>query len=68
MFKVPHQEAGFRVLEAPDVPSAMVELGFMSNADDEKQLLSDEWRQKTADSMAGAIAGYFKTKLARASE
>jgi N-acetylmuramoyl-L-alanine amidase len=68
MFKVPHQEAGFRVLEAPDVPSAMVELGFMSNADDEKLLLSDDWRQKTADSMAGAIAGYFKTKLARASE
>lgn len=68
MFKVPHQEAGFRVLEAPDVPSAMVELGFMSNADDEKLLLSDEWRQKTADSIAGAIAGYFKTKLAGASQ
>jgi N-acetylmuramoyl-L-alanine amidase len=68
MFKVPHQEAGFRVLEAPDVPSAMVELGFMTNADDEKLLLSDDWRQKTADSIAGAIADYFKTKLAGASQ
>jgi N-acetylmuramoyl-L-alanine amidase len=68
LFKVPHQEAGFRVLEAPDVPSAMVELGFMSNIEDEKLLLSDDWRQKTADSIAGAIAGYFKTKLAGASQ
>jgi len=67
MFKVPHQEAGFRVLEAPEIPSAMVELGFMTNSEDEKLLLSDDWRQKTADAIAGAIADYFKTKLAGAS-
>jgi N-acetylmuramoyl-L-alanine amidase len=68
MFKVPHQEAGFRVLEAPEVPSAMVELGFMTNAEDEKLLLSDDWRQKTAESITGAIADYFKMKLAGASQ
>jgi N-acetylmuramoyl-L-alanine amidase len=68
MFKVPHQEAGFRVLEAPDIPSALIELGFMTNPDDEKLLLSDDWRQKTADLMVTAIAGYFKAKLAGASE
>jgi N-acetylmuramoyl-L-alanine amidase len=68
MFKIPHQEAGFRVLEAPDIPSALVELGFMTNPDDEKLLLSDDWRQKTADAMVGAIAEYFKTKVAGASQ
>ena len=41
MFKVPYQKAGFKVLTAHDFPSAMIELGFVSNADDEKLLLSD---------------------------
>jgi N-acetylmuramoyl-L-alanine amidase len=69
MFKVPHQTASFVVLNAADVPSAMVELGFMSNADDEKLLLSDEWRQKTAEAIATAIDGYFvETKVAGASQ
>ncbi|HMN88026.1 MAG TPA: N-acetylmuramoyl-L-alanine amidase, partial [Bauldia sp.] len=62
MFKVPHQRAGFKVLEAPDVPSAMIELGFMSNPEDEKLLLSDAWRQKTADAVVRAVAAYFSTK------
>ena len=65
MFKIPHQEAGFKVLEAPDVPSALVELGFMSNADDEKLLVSDDWRDKAADSIVRAVASYFKTQLAQ---
>jgi len=62
MFKVPHQEAGFRVLEAPDVPSAMIELGFMSNPGDEKLMLSDDWRSATADSIIKAIGEYFKQR------
>lgn len=65
MFKVPHQQASFRVLEAPDVPSALIELGFVSNADDEKLLLSDEWRNDTAGSIARAIDGFFETRVAQ---
>ena len=34
LFKVPHQEASFKVLEAPDVPSALIELGYLSNPND----------------------------------
>jgi N-acetylmuramoyl-L-alanine amidase len=64
MFKVPHQQASFIVLEAPDVPSAMIELGFVTNKDDEKLLLSDDWRRKAADSVVDAIASYFKTRVA----
>jgi N-acetylmuramoyl-L-alanine amidase len=66
MFKVPHQQAAFIVLEAPDIPSAMIELGFVTNKDDEKLLLSDEWRKKAADSVVEAVDGYFKTHVAGA--
>jgi N-acetylmuramoyl-L-alanine amidase len=68
MFKIPHQQASFKVLEAPDVPSAMVELGYLSNSDDEKQLLSPEWRDKAADSIVRAIASYFKGKVVQKAE
>jgi N-acetylmuramoyl-L-alanine amidase len=68
MFKIPHQQAGFKVLEAPDVPSAMVELGYLSNSGDEKLLLSDEWRDKTSDSIVRAIDTYFNTKLVQKAE
>jgi N-acetylmuramoyl-L-alanine amidase len=65
MFKVPHQQATFKVLEAPDVPSAMIELGFLSNPEDEKLLTSDDWRQKTADSVVHAIDDFFETRIAQ---
>jgi N-acetylmuramoyl-L-alanine amidase len=66
MFKVPHQQAGFKVLEAPDVPSALLELGYLTNADDEKLLNSPEWQAKVADSMVGAIDQYFGKAAATA--
>ena len=68
MFKIPHQQASFLVLEAPDVPSAMVELGYLSNSDDEKQLLSSDWREEAADSIVRAIAAYFKTNVVQKAE
>jgi N-acetylmuramoyl-L-alanine amidase len=51
----PHRFAGFRVLKAPDVPSVLVELGYLSNARDEAQLQSAQWRGKAAASIAEAI-------------
>jgi N-acetylmuramoyl-L-alanine amidase len=65
MFKIPHQKAGFKVLTAHDFPSAMIELGFVSNAEDEKLLLSEEWRQKMSASVVRAIDAFFETKLAQ---
>ena len=44
----PHRSAGFKVLKAPDVPSVLVELGYLSNAKDEAQLLDADWRGKAA--------------------
>lgn len=54
----PHRHAGFRVLMAPDVPSILLELGFLSNKEDEKLLLDPEWRKKVAGLLAQAVQRY----------
>jgi N-acetylmuramoyl-L-alanine amidase len=59
------RSAGFRVLKAPDVPSVLLELGFLSNPDDEKELTSERWRDRMADSVAEAIDDYFAERIAR---
>jgi N-acetylmuramoyl-L-alanine amidase len=63
LHKEPIKSAGFRVLRAPDVPSVLVELGYVSNKDDLQSLLSDTWRDHAADSMASAVDGFFSTHL-----
>lgn len=47
--------AGFRVLRAPDFPSALLELGYLSNPDDVKLMISPEWRQRLSEALAQAI-------------
>lgn len=66
LHKEPLKSAGFRVLRAPDVPSVLVELGYVSNRDDLKSLMSDSWRDRTADSIAKAIDGYLSAHVASA--
>ncbi|AKI00977.1 N-acetylmuramoyl-L-alanine amidase [Hoeflea sp. IMCC20628] len=60
----PLRHAGFRVLQAPDVPSVLVELGYLSNHEDEKLLTDDEWRHNTARLLAQSVENYRKTILA----
>ncbi len=64
LHKEPIKSAGFRVLLAPDVPSVLVELGYVSDQDDLKSLMSDAWRDRTADSIAKAIDTYFASHVA----
>ena len=59
------RQAGFRVLKAPDVPSVLVELGFLSSRRDEAKLRSKAWRKKMAGAVKKAVDRYFKTRLAR---
>ena len=66
LHKEPIKSAGFRVLRAPDVPSVLVELGYVSNKQDLQSLLSETWRDHTADSVAQAVDGYFSTHAAGA--
>lgn len=58
LIKNPHRYAGFRVLKAPDVPSVLVELGYLSNKEDEKLLNDAAWRSKLADNVAVAIGRF----------
>lgn len=66
MHKHPLKSAGFRVLKAPDVPSVLVELGYVSNKGDLKHLVSENWRNRTVASMALAIDAFFAKRLATA--
>jgi len=56
------RSAGFVVLKAPDIPSVLVELGYLSNAEDTKNLMSDGWRDKVADNMVTAVQTFFVTR------
>lgn len=57
-----HRFAGFRVLRAPDVPSVLVELGYLSNRQDAKQLESAAFRGKLIRAIVRAIEGFFAAK------
>jgi N-acetylmuramoyl-L-alanine amidase len=55
-----HRFAGFAVLKAPDVPSVLLELGYLSNKQDEKLLQTKAYRRKMATAILKAIADYFQ--------
>ena len=59
-----HRFAGFVVLKAPDVPSVLIELGFLTNPDDEKQLTSTAWRTTMAKTLSRSVDRYFGDRLA----
>ncbi|MEP7030870.1 MAG: N-acetylmuramoyl-L-alanine amidase [Pseudolabrys sp.] len=64
LHKNPLKAAGFKVLTAPDVPSVLVELGYMSTKGDLKLLTSEAWQGKTATALSQAIDSYFAPRLA----
>lgn len=55
----PHRSAGFAVLKAPDIPSILIEMGFMSNTGDAQMLSSSSFQQKMARALVGSIDAYF---------
>ena len=55
-----HRFAEFRVLKAPDVPSVLIELGYLSNERDAKRLKGDTHRRALAGAIAGALDAYFR--------
>ncbi|GAC1333331.1 MAG: N-acetylmuramoyl-L-alanine amidase [Beijerinckiaceae bacterium] len=57
--KNPQRSAGFKVLKALDVPSVLLELGYLSSAKDLAALTSPTWREKAASTVAGAIDAFF---------
>ncbi len=60
----PLRSAAFTVLKAPDIPSVLVELGFLSTKADEERLQSKAWREKTAKALSAAITTHFANEVA----
>lgn len=59
MLRNPHRYAGFRVLKAPDVPSVLVELGQLGNAEDGQRLIDAKSQSSMAEAMGRAIDRFF---------
>lgn len=55
-----HRFAGFAVLKAPDIPSVLIELGFLSHPAEEKLIRSKEYRDKVTSGIASGIDAYFR--------
>ncbi len=60
----PHRFAAFRVLKIP-IPAVLIELGYLSNAQDRRHLSSKGWRSKASRAVASAIDRYFNERLFR---
>lgn len=60
----PHRSARFRVLMAHDIPSVLVELGYLSNADDSAHLLDPEWRDNAIGAISSAVGDFFAAEIA----
>ena len=59
MLPNPERHAGFVVLKAADIPSVLVEMGFMSNPRDEAELRRPHHRMLVATAMKRAVDAYF---------
>src|SRR6185437_1015833 len=64
--KNPERSAGFIVLTAPDVPSVLLELGYLSNVKDAKSLVSPDWRDATTSKVVAAVNAFFDSRGATA--
>jgi N-acetylmuramoyl-L-alanine amidase len=62
MHRIPQRSAGFRVLIAPDVPSVLIELGYLSSRGDIALLTSEAWQKTAADAIAGAVRRYLDVR------
>lgn len=64
--RMPVKGAAFSVLKSPDIPSVLVELGFLTDPDDRQNLVNDEWRARMAGAIAGAVETWSEDDSARA--
>jgi N-acetylmuramoyl-L-alanine amidase len=62
LHKEPMRSASFVVLKAPDIPSVLVELGYVTNKQDLKSMTSDSWRGKVTDAVMQAVGTFFNVR------
>jgi N-acetylmuramoyl-L-alanine amidase len=60
----PQRAANFVVLRQAETPAVLIELGFISHAEEEKQMRSPEWQRQVATSLTTAIEDYFTKRKA----
>jgi N-acetylmuramoyl-L-alanine amidase len=61
MVKRPWRSAGFAVLKAPDVPSVLIEMGYITNRPEERQLRDSKYRRALSGAIARSIVQYLET-------
>lgn len=66
LIRNPRRAAGFRVLRAHDVPSVLMEIGYLSNDQDEKLLTSQDWRDRVTEAMTQSVLRFFGQRFALA--
>lgn len=64
MARVSRRSAAFKVLKQPHAPSVLIELGYMSNASDQRQMETAAWQAKVAASITSAVDTYFSKRTA----
>ncbi len=65
LHKKPLRGASFRVLRAPDVPSVLLELGYLTASDEARMMMTEEWRRATADAASEAIERFLAERVNR---
>lgn len=65
MSRVPRKSAAFKVLKQTHAPSVLVELGYMSNVTEEREMMTVAWQAKVASAIASAVGTYFDKRTAR---
>ncbi len=62
--RAPHRSAAFVVLKAPDVPAVLIELGYLSNAQDCARMGTETWRNGVAAAIGDAVDRHFEPQTA----
>jgi N-acetylmuramoyl-L-alanine amidase len=63
LIKNPQRSAAFGVLKAPEVPSVLIELGYLSNVEDERLLQSPEFKAKAGQAIANSVLDFFQPRM-----
>ena len=65
LIRNPLRSANFYVLKSPEIPSILLELGYLSNLEDEKLMADDEWLSKAVELSVEAIRDFFSQRIAQ---